>query len=260
MAIQVTCPNCLKRFQVSDKFAGKTGPCPSCKAKIKVPDKDEEVVIHAPEDGAPKDSTGQSVLKPIVRQETDVTRKGLVISVTVILVAIAIAVTLRFVYGGAPLWAQWAAAIFLAPPLVAYGYQFVHDQELAPYVGRELRDRVLVLSAILASLWLIYAFVPSYVMNLERASEMSYMAFGITLAVMVVAGAIASVATFELEFINGLAHAGLYLISMLALALISGVVLMGVEPQETDIFGNPVPVVEDTVDPTVDPTVDGAET
>ena len=184
------------------------------------------------------------------------TRKGLIISSSVILAAIATAVALRIIYGGAPIWAQWAAAILLAPPLVSYGYKFVHDQELAPYVGRELRDRVLVLSAILASLWLVYAFVPSYVMNLQKASEMSYMVFGITLAVMVVIGAIASVATFELEFINGLAHAGLYLISMLALALIGGVVLMGVEPQETDIFGNPTPVVEETLQP----ESDGVET
>ncbi len=239
----------MKRFQVSDKFAGKTGPCPNCKKKIKVPDKDEQVVIHTPDDGAPKDSTGQSVLKPIVREETDVTRKGLFISIGAVLAAVAVAVALRMMYGGAPVWAQWAAAILLAPPLVSYGYKFVHDQELAPYVGPELRNRVLVLSAILASLWLIYAFVPSYVMNLDKASEMSYMVFGITLAVMVTAGAIASVATFELEFINGLAHAGLYLIVMLALAVISGVALMGVEPQETDVFGNPVPVVNESLDP-----------
>ena len=230
MAIQVTCPNCLKRFQVSDKFAGKTGPCPNCKKKIKVPDESEAVVIHVPDDGAPKDSTGQSVLKPILRQETDVTRKGLIVTIVVMLTAVAIAVAFRFVSGGAPLWAQWAATILLAPPLVSYGYKFVHDPELAPYVGPELRNRVLILSAIFASLWLIYATVPRYVMNLDKASEMSYMVFGITFAVMVVAGAIASVATFELEFINGLAHAGLYLIVILLLAVISGVVLMGIEP------------------------------
>ena len=34
MPIQVTCANCLKRFQVSDKFAGKTGACPNCKSTM----------------------------------------------------------------------------------------------------------------------------------------------------------------------------------------------------------------------------------
>jgi len=232
MAIQVTCPSCLKRFQVSDKFAGKTGPCPNCKKKIRVPDKSEEVVIHAPDDGAPKDRTGQSVLKPILRQETDVTRRGLIITAAVILSAIVIAITMRM-SGGVPLWLQWLATVILAPPLVLYGYQFVRDQELAPYVGPELKLRVLVLSAIFASLWLVYAFVPTYVMDLDHAAEMSYTVFGITFAVMVILGALASVATFELEFVNGLAHAGLYLIVILLLAVISGVVLMGVEPAPT---------------------------
>ncbi len=54
------------------------------------------------------------------------------------------------------------------------------------------------------------------------------MAFGITFAVMLVMGAFCSVATFELEFINGLTHAGLYLIVTLVLALLSGVTLLTV--------------------------------
>ena len=69
MPIQVTCPGCLKRFTVNDKFAGKSGPCPSCRKVIKIPDKSEEVVIHAPEQSGPKDSTGKSVLKPLRRKE-----------------------------------------------------------------------------------------------------------------------------------------------------------------------------------------------
>ena len=81
MPIQVTCPKCFKRFQVSEKFAGKTGPCPNCKSQIKVPEASEEVVIHAPEDDAPKDRSGQSVLKPLKREETDVTRRGVFLTV-----------------------------------------------------------------------------------------------------------------------------------------------------------------------------------
>src|SRR6187401_2984774 len=57
MAIDVTCASCKTRFQVSDKFAGKQGPCPKCKKIITVPTKKDEVVIHVPESG-PKDSKG----------------------------------------------------------------------------------------------------------------------------------------------------------------------------------------------------------
>jgi hypothetical protein len=232
MPIQVTCPSCLKRFQVSDKFAGKTGPCPNCKKQIKVPDKDEEVVIHEQEDGAPKDRVGTSVLKPLERTETDVTRKGMLITGGAILAAVAFSIGFRFT-GGAPIWAVVVGAILLAPPLVSAGYSFVRDSELAPYVGEELRNRVLILSAIFSALWLLYAFVPGYVTETDSAAEMSFLAFGIIFSIMLVIGAFASVGAFELEFLSGLAHAGLYLIATLVLALISGLTLAGGSPVVT---------------------------
>ena len=224
MPIQVTCPSCLKRFQVSDKFAGKTGPCPNCKKQIKVPDKSEEVTIHAPDDGAPKDRTGRSVLKPLERTETDVTRKGMLLTGGAILVAIATAVGLRL-SGGAPMFVYALGALLLGPPLVWAGYTFVRNSELAPYVGSELRNRVLILSVIFAALWLMYAFIPSYVLELDAPGEMSFLVFGVIFSVMLVAGAFASVGAFELEFLSGLAHAGLYLIVTLVLALMCGITI-----------------------------------
>lgn len=228
MPIQVTCPKCLKRFQVSDQFAGKTGPCPNCKEQIKVPDKSEEVVIHAPDDGAPKDRSGRSVLKPLKRKETDVTRKGLLLSGAAIVVAFGLAFVVRYMSGsgdlsgGGLLAVKIVGALLLAPPLVWAGYTFARDSELAPYVGPDLRNRVLILSVILAALWLVYAFIPSYVMELDSASEMSYVVFGVIFSIMLVMGAFASVGTFELEFLNGLVHAGLYLLVTLALAVACG--------------------------------------
>ena len=37
MSIPVVCPGCRTRFKVSDRFAGQSGACPKCKAKIEVP-------------------------------------------------------------------------------------------------------------------------------------------------------------------------------------------------------------------------------
>ncbi len=232
MPIQVTCPKCFKRFQVSEKFAGKTGPCPNCKHQIKVPDKSEEVVIHAPQDDSPKDRSGQSILKPIRRQETEVTRTGLVATIVALIAVFGVALAFRVTSEGqgAPLWAQIAGLVLLAPPLVWAGYQFIHDSEFEPYRGTELLVRVLVLSAIFSALWLIYALVPAYVLELDRAAEMSYMAAGITFCIMVGLGAVASVATFEVEFPGGLTHAGLYFIAVVLLAIVSDVTLAGVEP------------------------------
>lgn len=226
MPIQVTCPKCLKRFQVSEKFAGKTGPCPNCKSQIKVPDKSEEVVIHAPRDDAPKDRSGQSVLKPVTRKETDVTRTGLLVTAGAVLAAIGVAIGMR-ITGGTPLGVQIAGLVLLAPPLVWAGYTFVYDRELEPYRGTELWIRVLILSAIFPALWLVYAFAPAYVLELEYPGQMGYTSFGITLCVMLVIGAFASAATFELEFAGGLTHAGLYIVSMVLLAWLSGVTLVG---------------------------------
>src|SRR5206468_717565 len=95
MAIDVTCPSCHTRFQVSDKFAGKSGPCPKCKATIKIPDKTQEVVIHAPEVSGPTDSKGQAVLKPIARKEVRLQMPQIVAIIGSVLVVLIVAVVLR---------------------------------------------------------------------------------------------------------------------------------------------------------------------
>ena len=90
MAIDVTCTKCHTRFQVSEKFAGKSGPCPKCKNIIKIPDVKDQVVIHAPEVTGPKDTTGQPVFKPITRTEVKLQAPQIALivgSVVVVLVA-----------------------------------------------------------------------------------------------------------------------------------------------------------------------------
>jgi len=55
MTIDVICTGCLKRFQVSDQFAGRSGPCPGCKTVISIPTLEDQVVIEEPvhKPGAP---------------------------------------------------------------------------------------------------------------------------------------------------------------------------------------------------------------
>ena len=71
MSILVICPGCKKQFQVSDQFAGKSGPCPHCKTVIKVPAKQEQVVVHTPEQfgSGGRGAGGKLALKPIARLE-----------------------------------------------------------------------------------------------------------------------------------------------------------------------------------------------
>jgi len=98
MAIDVTCAACKTRFQVSDKFAGKQGPCPKCKAIITVPSKKDEVVIHAPEQSGPKDSKGHYVLKPLSRVETKLTAINIGMIVGTVVVLLLGSLTLRIAY------------------------------------------------------------------------------------------------------------------------------------------------------------------
>ena len=97
MPIQVTCPGCLKRFSVADKFAGQKGPCPKCKQIITIPKKEDEVVIHAPvhsEAGA-IGAGGQHVLKTSKRKDTKFQPLVFTSVIGSILVALLVALVIR---------------------------------------------------------------------------------------------------------------------------------------------------------------------
>jgi hypothetical protein len=119
MPILVTCPGCKAQFNVSEKFAGKQGPCPKCKAVITIPKGNAapaaaeppaapaagkkagspaaapppppparaaagpppEVKIHAPDDApqAGKTRTGAASLKPLARTDARLTPKLMMI-------------------------------------------------------------------------------------------------------------------------------------------------------------------------------------
>lgn len=227
MPIAVTCPKCLTRFSVNEKFAGKKGPCPKCKNEITIPELTEQVVIHAPPDVAPKDSKGQSVLKPIKRKEAKFSRALIWGSVGGVAGAILLALGMRMT-GGTPIIMRIIVALAVAPPLVRFGYAISRDSELEPYVGRELWNRVWITSAVLAATWLIYVFITPYVLDIDYASEMGLLASGISLVVMLTFGSIAAMAAFELEFFGGMIIAGVYVAATLLLAILGAVQLVTV--------------------------------
>lgn len=209
MAIRVTCAKCHTRFNVSEKFAGKEGPCPKCKTKIRIPAKSEQVVVHEPEMTGPKTTSGESVLKPIRRKEMVLTSVHITMIVCLIVLFLICALVFNFTFPDKqafPGWILWVSAIVMGPPVCLAGYFMLRDQELGGYVGKELWVRVLACSVIYAILWFAmplgyFAFSDSY----ESGSWI------LALIIMAGGGAAAGMLSFDVDYLMGMVHYGLYL-------------------------------------------------
>ncbi len=226
MPIEVLCSGCKTRFSVSEKFAGKKGPCPKCKAVITVPEKTEEVVVHAPQEFGPKNAAGVATLKPIARNYATVSPVAIVGIVAGIVTVLIVAVVLR---GNQPVspWILGIGAFLLAPPLAFGGYTFLRDEELEPYRGLNLVIRATVCGAVYAGLWAAYAFLPDLVFNLQQLELFHLLLIIPPLAAV---GAFAAVYSLDLEFSDGLIHFALYVLVTAALGLIIGIPFLGSAP------------------------------
>ncbi|QDU30149.1 hypothetical protein ETAA8_52680 [Anatilimnocola aggregata] len=221
MPIDVTCANCKTRFQVSEKFAGKKGPCPKCKTVITVPTVAQQVVVHAPEPTGPKDSKGQAVLKPVVRTETKLSKPmiiGIVASVFVVLL-LAFLLRLGFPGGKVPLVILITGSVLLAPPLSFAAYTFLRDDELAPFTRQELLLRLIAPSVVYPLIWGLYWFVFTY-LDINPAGNGLMLVFAIP--VVIVIGAVCAQASLELEFGAAALHYTVYLATTVLLRLILG--------------------------------------
>lgn len=231
MPISVICPGCHARFQVSEKFGGRQGPCPKCKTIINIPKESEQVKIAEPEDyGGAKDTKGKLVLKPIEREEAKFNTNAAVAIGAACLVTLGLA----WILGrSAPVvevgvgtavhtvrevsWLVLAlGAVIVAPPLVLAGYSFLREDELEPYRGAALWIRTLVCSAVYAGLWGAYAFLSAkgYLNGAQ-----SWLFAG---PPIIAVGAGAGYATLDLEFGSAVFHYGLYLGVTIVLRLVMG--------------------------------------
>lgn len=208
MSIRVTCAKCHTRFDVSEKFAGKEGPCPKCKTTIQIPAADEQVVLHAPEHTGPKDSKGGAVLKPISRSETILSG----VQITLIVASIIGFLVGAFILGKVftdkenfPIWLLAVGAIAVAFPIAYVAYTFLRNQEAAPFYGNDLWARLGICAVIYSLLWLVmplmgYAFPGNAGMGAI-----------IGLAVIIAAGGAAGMLALEFDYLFGILHHGMYI-------------------------------------------------
>ncbi len=225
MSIPVSCPGCKKSFNVDDKFAGKSGPCPHCKAKITVPQKQPEVKVHAPEAfvSGGKSVSGKLLLKPIAREPTRI--KPLVLAaigggaVAAIVLALVIRLkapdpgTLRYLLCGIGL-------LLMAPPLVVAAYGFLRDDELEPYRGRQLYIRAAICGIIYALLWGLFAYVRGYALK-DTPIDLPY--WFLLAPPFLIVGGMAGKFSLDLETANGFFHYAFFLAVTFVLGLIAGV-------------------------------------
>lgn len=223
MAIVVVCQNCHQRFQVSEKFAGKKGPCPKCKTVLTIPAAGEEVKIHTPDhsEGGARGKSGKSVLKPVSRDKAQMPMWAWGAISGAVVVVLVVVFAMR---GAEPATQNMVAAlgaILLAPPLCLAGYSFLRNDELEPYSGKWLWIRTAICSAVYVLCWVVYGFMvpPEWTDEVWKWAFLGP-AFG-------VAGATASFACFDLEFSNGFLHFVFYMGVTMCLAWMMGLPLFG---------------------------------
>jgi hypothetical protein len=219
MSISIVCPGCRKRFQVADQFAGRTGPCPSCKHPIKIPAKGEEVQVHTPTEfaGGGRTTTGKLITKPISRRVLRFDMKTAVI----IGAASLVVLVLTWLLGANQVFARFPVLIavglvLISPPLVLAGYKFVYNEELEPYQGKELYIRAGCCALAYIGVWGAFA-------HLAHSGVLTeiWMLMIIAPPLIVIGGA-AGLAALDLEFGGGCLMYSFYLLLTILLYRIAG--------------------------------------
>jgi hypothetical protein len=224
MPINVTCPGCLKRFSVADKFAGQKGPCPNCKATITIPKKEDEVVIHAPEhsEAGAIGVSGRHVLKTYKRKDTKFQPLVFTGVVGFVLVALLVALVLRST-GEVDTWMLAAGAVILGPPLAWAGYPFLRDLELEGYQGTPLIIRSVACGLVYALLWGVYVFVGGQLWGADAmASGLEIYQLVIMAAAVLGIGTFAAYVSLDLEPGSAFFHCAMYFAVTVVLRLVVG--------------------------------------
>lgn len=211
MAIQVTCPGCLKRFEVSDKFAGMKGPCPNCRGIIEIPK--TQVTVHAPEDfiSGGKTVKGRAILKPIDRHVTVIGAKQLLMALGVWVVVLAIALLVgRFHVSIGRVGLDLIGVIGMgavAFTMSIFCYCLLRSgDDLEFYEGEYLYKRAGICAGVYTFSWILFELFSQY-MGLNG----SFMIW-IYLIPLFIVGTIAAYASFDLDYSVAFVHYSLFLI------------------------------------------------
>jgi hypothetical protein len=196
---------------------------------IKIPEKGEEVVIHAPElEAGSVDSKGRSVLKPIKRKDTKFKASTAALIGGGVLLVVAVAFLLgRSDLGESLIYALAGGAAVLGPLVALAGYSFLRDDELGSYQGTALAIRGVACGLVYALLWGVYLYLGTQVFGTEAYQaglEMVQIA-GLCIFVMAV-GAFTAFVSFDFDFLTGFMHYAFYFLATIGLRFVMGLTLI----------------------------------
>jgi hypothetical protein len=218
MPIQVLCSGCKTRFAVHEKFAGKQGPCPKCKAIIKIPEvaADEgDIKVHEPDPHASggKTVTGQPTGKPLTRKEAKITPAILAGGIGGALVVAGAAYFLGETLQEQPLLLG-AGLVAITFPLTAFFYAILRNDELEPFRGTNLLLRAALCTIGYAGLWGAHAVAAMYLTDpwAWAFAGIPFLLIGSGIAFL----------TFDMQAENALFHYGFYLLITLLLRWLVG--------------------------------------
>lgn len=232
MPIPVVCPSCKARFNVSDQFAGRTGPCPKCKKPITIPQPAaQSVVIHEPDQPVSASAgIGKAPTAPLKRRDKPVPVRAFILTAIGALAFLGSAALLPTIYPATPAtsttpgqiaippWLLLAGAFAAAIPTVLLGYAAVRNRELEPYVGRPLFLRALACAAVYAALWVVRGSIPLWT-EWQLTDMYEWFIIG---PLFVAAGGLAALATFDLEPGNAAVHFSFYVLFTSLLRWLAG--------------------------------------
>ena len=220
MAINVVCPGCLKRFQVSDRFAGMKGPCPNCNTVINIPK--AQVKIHGTEEfeQGGRTATGKLILKPIDRIDMDFnpTHAGLFALGALAVFLGAVLLGSLSLSTSALDWIGVLGVFCVAFPLSLFGYLVLRDREaLFILTGLDLYKQIGICALVYATLWVLFESVAWYM----RADEIFIWLYFAAFAFL---SMLATHAVLDLNLAGALLH---YLIFFVPVLILRGVMGLG---------------------------------
>ena len=227
MAITVTCPGCHKKFVVSEKFAGKSGPCKYCKTIIHIPNEvpaAEKVVIHGGQtfSSGGKNAQGKLVLKPLERDVKKFNRVRAIFVTAGILGALIATFVLGKVFNLNENFLIAAAGLCVVTPLIVGGlYPLVKKDEMLESIhGYDFYWRTGVISVVYAGMW----GTLSYLMYLGTLSSQTPTMWAICTIALVLFGIFMCMCFYELEWGNAAFHTLAFVLVTLLLRYLAGIV------------------------------------